>query len=126
MEGTRLFPGVSHRQLYKLIDRALEEARSVRGTESLLDQVRDRALADFQLLALPLHLTLDDVQIQLGDLLHFIFSQWRENHDLVNAIAKLGRESLFRGFDHLALYLFDVGKRLRPEPERLHEFLKAV
>src|SRR6185295_11657553 len=126
MEGTRLFPGVSHRQLYKLIDRALEEARSVRGTESLLDQVRDRALAHFQLLALPFHLALDDVQIQLGDLLHFVLSQRREHDYLVDSIAKLGRESLFRGLNHLALDLFDVGKRLGPKPERLHEFLKTV
>src|SRR5688572_10672897 len=87
--GKRL-PQIGDRQFDSFVDRAFEEARAVSGAESLLNQAIDGGFGDNHAFALARHLTLNGGQIELGDLLDFVLSQRRENHDLIDAVAEFG------------------------------------
>src|SRR5262245_24329138 len=119
-------PQVRDRQFDFFVDGAFEESRAVSRAESLLDQAVHGGFSEGQALALAPHLPLDGGEIKLGNLFHFVLSQRREDHDLVDAVAELGRESSLSRLHDRALDLVDIGRGLLSEPERFHVFLEIL
>src|SRR5215510_9108199 len=89
-EASERLPQVRDRQFDFFVDGAFEKSRAVSRAESLLDQAVHCGFSEGQALALARHLPLDGGEIKLGNLFHFVLSQRREDHDLVDAVAELG------------------------------------
>ena len=88
---------------------------SVRDNQSLLDQAIDGGFCDVHAFTLARHLPLYGGQIKLGDLFHLVLGQWREDHDLVDAVTELRREAGFSRLQNRAFDLIKVGRGLLPE-----------
>src|SRR5882672_488402 len=119
-------PQRRYRKLHLLIDVTLEKARAILRVETFLGQEVERFIRDADLFALALHLALQFLQVKLGDLAHLIHRQWREDNNLVNAIAKLRRETLLRSLHYFILYHTKVLRGFGAKAERFLKLLEAV
>src|SRR5205807_6912836 len=75
---------------------------------------------------LALHLTTSLIKVKLGDLLDLVQRQWRENYDLVDAVAKFRREAHLRGLHHFVLDGAKIRGRLGAKAERLFVLFEAI
>ena len=109
-----------------LIDVTLQKSRTVLRAEPFLSYEIHGRISNLERLALALHLAPCLVEIELCDLLYLIHRQRREDHNLVDPVAKLRREALLRRFHNFFFHGAEVAGGLRAEAERLLVFLEAV
>src|SRR4029453_19636769 len=94
-EGDHVLPALADRQLDRVVDDSLQEARAVRRAVALIDDLVESPRLDGERLAVSRQRRLDLSEVLQRNLAHLFFRQGFEHDDTVDAVAELRREPSF-------------------------------
>src|SRR6478672_7573696 len=120
-----LRPPLADRQLDPFVDHALQESRAERQAVAILNELVQSFGGHGQLAAAAVHRRLQLLDLLDCNLPHFVPGERAEDHDVVDAVAELGREAPLELAVDLPLHLLDANL-LGQEPERIRELPEAL